>query len=559
MIRCLKKLMDRKTLLAFALIAIVLILTPWYMSLVAPIPEQGPPTSTELTQEAVAQQSTTTALGATNTTIRSVEENKQQSINVGNSLFVATLSNRGGGSFTSFILHRYSKHDSTKVNLIGEENLDNMLVGFVSLDGDPVTLDHNWMIDSQASSLLVDRHEKSIAFKTFHNGNVVRKTFTINPDSYQIGIVLSFEKPDRYISRGQYIVSWAGGVASTEKNTKDEYTYFKGYAYLGDELLEPSAPEGRVETEKQTGNTRWTAVKTKYFISALIPETPAVGAEVLGSTIDGRPRFETRMRQNVSSSNRYNLYVGPLDYGRVESLGVGLENTMNLGWAIIRPLGRLVTWSLKKMYGIIPNYGLVVILFAVLVKIILNPLTKKQMVSTRKTQALQPQIQRLKEKYKNDPQKLNKAQMALFKEKGVNPLGGCLPLLLQMPILIAFFTVFRSTIEFRGAPFFGWINDLSQPDTLTTIGGFPLNVLPFLMGATMFLQQKYMSPTTGDGGQQKFMLYAMNVFFLFLFYSFPSGLNLYYSVFNILSIVQQKYFIPEVSLSSSGKSAKISK
>ena len=551
--------MDRKTLLAFALIAIVLILTPWYMNLVAPIPEEDPPTSTELTQEAGTQQSTTTALGATNTTIRSVEENKQQSISVGNSLFTATLSNRGGGSFTSFILHQYTKHDSTKVNLIGEENLDNMFVGFVSLDGDRVTLDQNWMIDSQASSLLVDRHEKSIAFKTFHNGYVVRKTFTINPDSYQIGIVFSFEKPDLYISRGQYIVSWAGGVASTEKNTKDEYTYFKGYAYLGDELLEPSAPEGRIETEKQTGNTRWTAVKTKYFISALIPETPAVGAEVLGSTVDGRPRFETRMRQNVSSSNRYSLYVGPLDYGRVESLGVGLENTMNLGWAIIRPLGRLVTWSLKKMYGIIPNYGLVVILFAVLVKIILNPLTKKQMVSTRKTQALQPQIQRLKEKYKNDPQKLNKAQMALFKEKGVNPLGGCLPLLLQMPILIAFFTVFRSTIEFRGAPFFGWINDLSQPDTLTTIGGFPLNVLPFLMGATMFLQQKYMSPTTGDGGQQKFMLYAMNVFFLFLFYSFPSGLNLYYSVFNILSIVQQKYFIPEVSLSSSGKSAKISK
>ena len=559
MILCLKKLMDRKTLLAFALIAIVLILTPWYMNLVAPIPEEHTPASTQFIQETKTQQSTTTALEATRATTKSVEKNKQQSVRVGNGLFTATLSNRGGGSFTSFVLHRYSKYDSTKVDLIGEENLDNMLISFVSLDGDPVMLDHNWLIDSQVSSFVVGRDEKNVAFKTLHNGNVVRKTFTIHPDSYQIGVSISFESPDRYISRGQYVVSWAGGVAATEKNTKDEYTYFKGYAYLGDELLEPSAPEGRVETEKQTGNTSWTAVKTKYFIAALIPETSAVGAEVLGSTVDGRPRFETRMRQSVSSSNRYNLYVGPLDYERVESLGVGLESTMNLGWAIIRPLGRLVTWSLKKMYGIIPNYGFVVILFALIVKIILNPLTKKQMVSTRKTQALQPQIQRLKEKYKNDPQKLNKAQMALFKEKGVNPLGGCLPLLLQMPILITFFTVFRSTIEFRGAPFFGWINDLSQPDTLTTIGGFPLNVLPFLMGATMFLQQKYMSPTSGDGGQQKFMLYAMNVFFLFLFYSFPSGLNLYYSVFNILSIVQQKYFIPEVNLSSSGKSAKISK
>ena len=329
------------------------------MNLVAPIPEEHTPASTQFIQETKTQQSTTTALEATRATTKSVEKNKQQSVRVGNGLFTATLSNRGGGSFTSFVLHRYSKYDSTKVDLVGEENLDNMLISFVSLDGDPVMLDHNWLIDSQVSSFVVGRDEKNVAFKTLHNGNVVRKTFTIHPDSYQIGVSISFESPDRYISRGQYVVSWAGGVAATEKNTKDEYTYFKGYAYLGDELLEPSAPEGRVETEKQTGNTSWTAVKTKYFIAALIPETSAVGAEVLGSTVDGRPRFETRMRQSVSSSNRYNLYVGPLDYERVESLGVGLESTMNLGWAIIRPLGRLVTWSLKKMYGIIPNLSLI--------------------------------------------------------------------------------------------------------------------------------------------------------------------------------------------------------
>ena len=218
---------------------------------------------------------------------------------------------------------------------------------------------------------------------------------------------------------------------------------------------------------------------------------------------------------------------------------------MNLGWALFRPLGRLITWSLTKMYAIVPNYGLVVIIFAFLVKLLLNPLTKQSFVSNKKMQAVQPEIQKLKERYKNDPQKLNRAQMQLFKDRGVNPMGGCLPLLLQMPILISFFTVFRSTIEFRGAPFFGWITDLSAPDTLITLAGFPVNVLPVVMGATMFLQQKLMATPAG-GGQQKLMLYFMNVFFLFLFYSFPSGLNLYYSVFNFLSIIQQKYLIPDV-------------
>ena len=171
------------------------------------------------------------------------------------------------------------------------------------------------------------------------------------------------------------------------------------------------------------GNTRWTAVKTKYFISALIPESPGSGAEVRGKTVNKRPLYDTHLRQAVKSTNAFDLYFGPLEYGRILALGVDLEKTMNLGWTVFRPLGRLVTWSLTKMYGIIPNYGVVVIVFAFLVKILLNPLTKKQFQSTKKMQALQPQIQNIKEKYKNDPQKLNRAQMALFKEKGRKPDG----------------------------------------------------------------------------------------------------------------------------------------
>jgi len=307
---------------------------------------------------------------------------------------------------------------------------------------------------------------------------------------------------------------------------------------LGDD-----AEDGQGSQAKQAGTTNWTATKTKYFISAIIPAVPGVGALVSGVLDGGRPLFTTQLNQSTSAGGSFNMYVGPLEYNGVRSLGVDLENTMNLGWAPIRPLGRLITWSLTKMFKIIPNYGFVIILFAIIVKILLNPLTKKSFQSTRRMQDLQPKIQALKEKHKNDPKKLNTAQGELFKAEGVNPLGGCLPMLLQMPILIAFFTIFRSTIEFRGAPFFGWITDLSVPDTLATIAGFPINVLPFLMGATMFLQQKLMASPTG-GAQQKMMMYFMNVFFLFIFYTFPSGLNLYYSVFNVLSIVQQKYLTP---------------
>ncbi len=140
---------------------------------------------------------------------------------------------------------------------------------------------------------------------------------------------------------------------------------------------------------------------------------------------------------------------------------------------------------------------------------------------------LQPKLKALKEKHAKDPQKLNKATMALYKEEGVNPMGGCLPMLIQMPLLFALFQVFRSTIELRGEPFMLWVTDLSAPDTLLEIGGFPINILPLLMAVSMFIQQK-MNPTSmGAGaGQQKSMMYFMNIFFIFIFYRLPSGLNL---------------------------------
>ena len=536
--------MDRKTLLAFVLIAIVLIFTPWYMDLVAPTRALSdlPVDSDKFVSDEILTSPKPDPLPV---------EKKQQNnvatknIVVENSLYRVALSNKNGGSFSSFELLQYDKFDSTHVNLIDELNRDNMALGFVSLDGDPVLLSDNWDSTNPRDFVRASTRQQTVVFQTSFNGNRIQKKYIFYPDSYNIDVEVAFNKPNDYISRNQYYLSWFGGLSPTEKNVKDDLTHFGGYAYLGDELLTSSGKNENEVVATQKGQTHWSAVTTKYFISAIIPETPGVGASVGAKQIDGRPVYNVKINQSASSSNRFTLYVGPLDYKTIRSFDNGLEKTMSLGWAIFRPLGRLVTWSLAKLYTLIPNYGLVVILFAFIVKILLNPLTKQSFVSNKKMQALQPEIQKLKEKYKNDPQRASRAQMELFKERGVNPMGGCLPLLLQMPILISFFTVFRSTIEFRGAPFVAWISDLSAPDTLLSISGFPINVLPVFMGLTMFLQQKMMA-APGAGGQQKFMLYFMNVFFLFLFYSFPSGLNLYYSVFNVLSIVQQKYFIPDV-------------
>ena len=536
--------MDRKTLLAFVLIAIVLIFTPWYMDLVAPSRALSdlPVDSDKFVSDEVLSSSKPDPLPA---------DKKQQNnvatktIVVENSFYRVALSNKNGGSFSSFELLQYDKFDSTHVNLIDELNRDNMALGFVSLDGDPVLLSDNWDSTNPRDFVRASTRQQTVVFQTSFNGNRIQKKYIFYPDSYNIDVVVAFNKPKDYISRNQYYLSWFGGLSPTEKNVKDDLTHFGGYAYLGDELLTSSGKNENEVVATQKGQTHWSAVTTKYFISAIIPETPGVGASVGAKQIDGRPVYNVKINQSASSSNRFTLYVGPLDYKTIRSFDNGLEKTMSLGWAIFRPLGRLVTWSLAKLYTLIPNYGLVVILFAFIVKILLNPLTKQSFVSNKKMQALQPEIQKVKEKYKNDPLRASRAQMELFKERGVNPMGGCLPLLLQMPILISFFTVFRSTIEFRGAPFVAWICDLSAPDTLLSISGFRINVLPVFMGLTMFLQQKMMA-TPGAGGQQKFMLYFMNVFFLFLFYSFPSGLNLYYSVFNVLSIVQQKYFIPDV-------------
>ena len=532
--------MDRKSITGFLLIALVIILYPWYMSIVSPsIPDEN---NTDKINDKESEQ---VELGD-NSSISIKPSNdkssdlKSKQIIIESDLYTIKMLNKNGGSFVEYKLNNYTKHDSTIIDLIDPIENDNLLLKFVSMDGERISLDKNWEILSNQKKVTIGENKEILEFQTFYQGKLIKKIFTFYPNSYKIGLQVVFDDPNIFISRGEFTLAWNGGLTTTEKNYKSDYQEFRGYAYLGDELFGSKLKSGNTNSESQNGNTNWVAIRTKYFIASIIPSMPGLGATIGGKLSGDRPSYSVEIHNPVMNKSQFDLYIGPMDYIRIKSLDVGLENAMSLGWGIFKPIGRLITWTLKTMYSVIPNYGIVVILFAFLIKLLLNPLSIKQFKSQKKMQEIQPRLQEIKRKYKNDTAKLSRAQMQLFKDSGYNPASACLPLFLQMPILIAVFTVFRTTVDFRGAPFFGWISDLSAPDTLFTLAGIPINILPFFMGGTMFLQQKMMSANNSDP-QQKTIMYVMNAVFLVLFYSFPSGLNLYYAVFNILSIAQQSY------------------
>jgi YidC/Oxa1 family membrane protein insertase len=350
------------------------------------------------------------------------------------------------------------------------------------------------------------------------------------------------------------------GLQSTEANKNDDYMNFQAATQLGEEvhLLKPK-DFAKKSSEEFEGTVRWVSLQTKYFIAALIPSEP------IGGKVDFRGRKQDHFMtadMNLPARERrgeidqeISIYMGPLDLNGLKAFHIGLERNVNMGYKMIRPVSMLILWSLITLHKAIPNYGIIIIILSVLTKVLFYRLTNKSFKSMRDMQQLQPKLQAIKEKYKDDRQKVSAETMRLYKEAGVNPLGGCLPLVLQMPVFIALFSVLKYTIELRGAPFVGWINDLSQQDVLYQLPyslpviGNVVSFLPLLMGAGMLLQTKIGGSITGSApgaGQPKAFTYLMPIMFTFIFYRMPSGLVLYWFVNNVLSIAQQYYINKEV-------------
>ena len=294
----------------------------------------------------------------------------------------------------------------------------------------------------------------------------------------------------------------------------------------------------------------WVGVTNRYFFISIVPEQKnyifAFDQRTEGKYALGVSGAYHRGR---GFEDTFHIYAGPKERRLLKSYGHRFDTVMS--GRILRPLVIFLEWMIKGFYGFTNSYGLAIILMTIVIKIILYPLTRKSFQSMRKMSSLQPKINEIREKYKNDQQQMNKATQALYKKEGVNPMGGCLPMILQLPIFYALYTVLSSMIELRNQSFL-WIRDLTMPDTVATVkmavpllgyrigeqGFTDINILPFVMTATTLLQSKL---TSGDSSQQqaKMMTYMFPIVFFFIFWNMPSGLVLYWTIQNILTIGQQ--------------------
>lgn len=368
------------------------------------------------------------------------------------------------------------------------------------------------------------------------DGATVRKRITMRGDSYQWSVDVDVTSaPAGYT---EIALGWAEGLTPAAEHSGE--VVFDSVVVLQENKLKPepfTSLEAGSLLEKNIG---WVAFGGLYFVAAMVPEVEAnnglrVWAKSGGHSVEAQLLFPPN-----NFAAHVEIYAGPKDLGKLEAVGHGLRKVVDLGFFTFVALPMLE--ALRLLHRVTGNYGVAIILLTVLVKLLFHPLTKKSFQSMKAMQKLQPEMTKLRERLKDKPEEMNREVMELYRRNKVNPLGGCLPMLLQLPVFIGLYSALQNGIELRHAPFVGWITDLSAPDRLGSIQlpfvthpGVP--VLTLAMGASMFVQQ-WMTPSAADPAQQRVMM-IMPLMFTFMFINFPAGLTLYWLVNNLLTIAQQ--------------------
>jgi YidC/Oxa1 family membrane protein insertase len=539
--------MENRTLIA--LLLAIIILFGWQFFLPQKPPQQKAPQTTasepeqnqglkgpEPQKETTRGEAATAGSKTAKKTVPAIEQQSTKQIVVETSKLQVTLGNLGGG-ITSVRLKDYTQ---TRGGGQGKELIENIapylyLPAVSSAGKTGLGAIDSTLFTADRSDITVRDAPETLTFSgKLTDGRVIRKIYTFYPDAFKVDV--------RVEGEGGPQADLLADLAVISLKDKPSYNFKGPFIFNGAKLEQV---DGKLSKPEEKGSAyQWTGFDEGYFSFIFLPEgqvKPQLQIFKAGDTPVERFLFAGNALQG-------SLYFVPNKISLLKGLNIHAEKIVDFGWFDV--IAKPMLWGMNFANKYTHNYGIDIILLTILIKIVFYPLSLKSYKSMKEMQKLQPIIAKIKEKYKNDKEKLNKEMMDVYRTHKINPLGGCLPMAIQIPFFIALYKVLGSAIEFRHAPFMLWINDLSAPEYLynLTIAGFtlPLRLLPLIMGITMVIQQKMTPSASMDPMQEKMML-LMPVVFTFIFWGFPAGLVLYWLVNNVISIGQQYYINKQVA------------
>jgi YidC/Oxa1 family membrane protein insertase len=511
--------------------------------------ESAAPTADKKASTETARTLTTTSASAS-PMVQAQTASEEQIQEVTTDLFRALFTNHGA-VLTSWQLTRYasiSKEKSEPIQMVYQGGKFRKPLSLQAMDAALTTQINEGLYEVQRDFSTLDTAHPTghltFTYSDTRSGLRVVKELTFHHDTYVVDIAVRTEglsgPVDVVLGTNFGIIEWGEGFIG-----------LIGPATKVDDQIAKDAPDAEVQ---RNGSVGWVALQDKYFLGVLIP----TGASSAVIKKEGEKLFSAAVRYAASPNSTaasMALYAGPKEFDTLKSFNIGLEDTIDFGWFIYGSWG-IVKAVAKPLFSVLRfindythNYGVAIILLTVSIKLLFVPLQYKSYKSMKDMQLVQPKVAGLQAKYKDDRERLNKELIKLYRDHKVNPVGGCLPMVLQMPVFVALFNILYMTIDLRQAPFFLWISDLSAQD--------PYYVLPIIMGISMVVQQKIM-PTTMDPTQAKIML-LLPAFMTLLFLSFPAGLVLYWLTNNVITITQQfvtdRYIFKKRTLPSSSEPA----
>ena len=468
--------------------------------------------------------------------------------------------NRVGNSYKSYFSRligskTYIQEKRDNIDLFQASDLDKahclqLMIGNSIKEDDGMAGQNtfNGVFHTQGGNVVLDSEHPKETIKFSYitsNGFQVEKSLTFYNDTYQFDVEVLTKNLKEFKDTMDYSILLGPGLGNSFQ--KGAHKYEGPLSWLDGKKIKYKPGKNASDIQHQ-GNVAWTAMTSNYFFAAAIPQKeesevlisrPASvakdGPSINQLTTIGLHYPAREIASGGFEKDSYKFYFGPKQYKVLEKAGIHLEQVVDYGFFSI--LAKPLIWLLNWFYQWMPNYGIAIILLTILIKIVFWPLTDKSFRSMKQMQDMQPKLAGLREKHKGDPKKLNEELMGMYKEKGINPMGGCLPLLLQIPVFFALYEGLMVAIELRAAPFMFWITDLSVMD--------PLLITPILMGITMYAQQK-MTPMAGDATQVKMMMMMPLVFTVF-FLGFPSGLVIYWLLNNILTVGQHYLILKKMN------------